>query len=417
MILTAGLVATLLPVLSFSHPVEFQPAKPRNMRIALNKRSTFNNSGIADVEGLKNHAASAVAKYRAGMAAYEHNTGTAHPLAGQTGAGTTANKRATGADELIGVQSGQMWYGNITVGTPPVAFMVDFDTGSSDLFVPGSACGPSCSGHTLYNPNQSTTAVDLHTGFTLQYGDGSTVQGAEYTDTVSLSGFTVTNQTLGAATQLSNNFAAPNRPSDGLLGMAFKSLSAYNADPLFQSLIAENATDEPVFAFKLAQNGSELFLGGVNPALYTGDFTYADLTGDGFWMIGVDAMAFNGSAVTNITGIVDTGTTLIVGDTQSVEQLYATIPGSQKLGTDGQETYSIPCDAVSPLNITISGTVFTVSPETFNKGPLNDGSNNCLGGLMGQPSLGFWILGDVFLQNVYTAFDVGNTRVGFASLA
>ena len=28
----------------------------------------------------------------------------------------------------------------------------------------------------------------------------------------------------------------------------------------------------------------------------------------------------------------------------------------------------------------------------------------------------FWILGDVFLQNVYSAWDIGNTRIGFADL-
>jgi cathepsin D len=29
----------------------------------------------------------------------------------------------------------------------------------------------------------------------------------------------------------------------------------------------------------------------------------------------------------------------------------------------------------------------------------------------------FWILGDVFLQNIYSAWDVGNGRIGFADLA
>jgi len=34
----------------------------------------------------------------------------------------------------------------------------------------------------------------------------------------------------------------------------------------------------PVFGIKLASNGSELFLGGTNSKLYTGNFTWVPLT-------------------------------------------------------------------------------------------------------------------------------------------
>lgn len=68
---------------------------------------------------------------------------------------------------------------------------MDFDTGSSDLFLPGSTCGSTCSGHTLYNPSSSSTAKNVGKTFSLAYGDGSTVSGEQYTDVVTLAGLTV----------------------------------------------------------------------------------------------------------------------------------------------------------------------------------------------------------------------------------
>jgi len=85
-------------------------------------------------------------------------------------------------------------------------------------------------------------------------------------------------QTLGAATGYSSGFASGQFPADGLMGMAFQSISNYNASPLIQTLISEGAVTSPVFSFKFAPSGSELFLGGTNSALYTGDFTWVPLT-------------------------------------------------------------------------------------------------------------------------------------------
>jgi cathepsin D len=69
---------------------------------------------------------------------------------------------------------------------------VDFDTGSSDLFVPSTTCGETCAGHkAYYNPGASSTSKDLGKTFSLAYGDGSTVQGEQYTDVVSIAGLIV----------------------------------------------------------------------------------------------------------------------------------------------------------------------------------------------------------------------------------
>ena len=68
---------------------------------------------------------------------------------------------------------------------------VAFDTGSSDLFIPSTACGESCNGHKLYNPSASSTSKDLEKEFALTYRDGSEVNGEQYTDVVAIAGLVV----------------------------------------------------------------------------------------------------------------------------------------------------------------------------------------------------------------------------------
>jgi len=64
------------------------------------------------------------------------------------------------------------------------------------------------------------------------------------------------------------------------MGLAFQSISKFNALPVFQTLISEGVLDSQAFGLKLASSGSELFLGGTNSALFTGDFTWVPLTNE-----------------------------------------------------------------------------------------------------------------------------------------
>ncbi|KAH9041264.1 acid protease [Lactarius pseudohatsudake] len=403
------LVFAALPFLVAAAP--FEERSRNGISIPIAKRSGFRNTnGAVDIAKLQAGKRRTVAKIWRGFKAFERNTGAAHPSAPRLKRST---KRGNG--NPLTDDSEQLWYGSITVGTPAVNYTVDFDTGSSDLFLPGSDCDSTCSGHKLYDPSSSFTSSDTKQKFALEYGDGSTVSGEQYTDTVTLAGFKATRQRLGAATTYSSGFQSDEFPPDGLLGMGYESLSSYGASPVFQNLVSQGQVSTPVFSFYFSESGSELYIGGTNQALYTGSFTYMPVIIRGYWEGLFDSISVDGKTLFGPgRAIIDTGTTQVIGDTRSVQAIYDQIPDSKDAG-DG--TWTIPCDFNTPISITFRGEAFDISPLTFNLGASEPDSSDCVGGFGASDDFEFWIFGDVFLQNVYTTFDLGHDRVGFASLA
>lgn len=116
--------------------------------------------------------------------------------------------------------------------------------------------------------------------------------------------------------------------------------------------------------------------------------------------------------------MIDTGTSLILAPGDQAEQLYASIPGSNVLQTDdGTAIYTFPCASATTVSFIFGGKAFTIRSDLFNLSRLDeDMEGQCVGAVVGSDQASFWIVGDTFLQNVYTSFDLGRKRVGFADL-
>ncbi|KAI0366743.1 protease [Pilatotrama ljubarskyi] len=321
------------------------------------------------------------------------------------------------AEKLTDEGGDEYWAGTISIGTPLKNFLIDFDTGSADLWVPSVNCTISaCSKKAKYKPSSSTTGVRKDGTFSIQYADGSQVTGPVYTDTVTVAGITAKNQYFSPVNTISDRFGSEAR--DGLLGMAFPAISNLRQSPFFNTAKTQGAVKSGVFGFKLAKSGSELYLGGTNTKLYTGAIEYHQVTGSGFWQVpGASLLLGSTTVLSGFQTIIDSGTTIIYGPPNDVATLYKSIPGSQ-LYDQKNGFYSFPCSSV-PANVGFNwgGRTWTISAANFNFGKAS--STRCIGAIAGV-DLGLgtntWLLGDSFMKNVYSAFSFDSNSVGFAQL-
>eukprot|EP01102_Stenamoeba_stenopodia_P018577 TRINITY_DN6835_c0_g1_i1.p1 TRINITY_DN6835_c0_g1~~TRINITY_DN6835_c0_g1_i1.p1 ORF type:complete len:430 (+),score=103.52 TRINITY_DN6835_c0_g1_i1:59-1291(+) len=319
------------------------------------------------------------------------------------------------------------YYGPITIGTPPQDFTVIFDTGSSNLWIPSSKCSfldIACRLHNRFTDSASSTYVANGTTFSIQYGSGA-VAGYIGQDVVGIAGLNVKNQGFGEATS-EPGLAFVETKADGILGLAFDSISADHVTPLWYNLLTQGLVSTPLFSFWLDKNpagssGGELVLGGVDSTLYTGDFVYQPLSAELWWEFKLDDFQVGGTNLNfcpsgGCNAICDTGTSLIAGPTASINAL------NSKLGattTRGEAIFN--CATISSLptvNIIIGGNTFSLAPSDYVLQVSAGGQTVCLSGFQGidlPPQVGtLFILGDVFISTYYTVFDYQNLRLGWA---
>jgi len=312
------------------------------------------------------------------------------------------------------------YFANVSVGTPPQSVRMLLDTGSSNMWLPGSKFNSThLRANAFYNSSASSTYVPNGTAIQINYGSGA-VRGFQSADDVSLGGsvarqfvFTEATQTRGYS--LGIEF-------DGILGLGWPSLSIQGVPTLMTRLGINN------FGLALSSKGgslpfdqhSVLILGGLDTQFFHAPLTYYPVLRDDWWVVKLCGIRMNGKLVNlacadgNCSVIFDSGTSWINGPKSLLNSVHqVTVP-------------SLDCSNMSllpRLSFDLCGAEFELTADEYTNMPylpiLNKTlcqtgirvHNDTAGDARMQNTV---ILGDSFLRKVFIHHDFKGRRVGLA---
>lgn len=306
------------------------------------------------------------------------------------------------------------YFSVVEVGSQKTPMWLAVDTGSPSTWVFDSKCTDTvCTNHHTFDSAGSSSFVSNNSQISIGYGSG-TIKGGLGQDTVSIAGIDVA-LSFGQATEASAAFNS--YPIDGILGLGRSGTAGWNI-PSFMDVVAESgALTANIVGFSLSRaseggTDGEVNFGGVDTTKFDGTISYSKTVTD-IWSITLDdayvedkALGFKAKTAT-----IDTGTTYILLPPDDAKTLFAAIPGSSFSGGN----WVIPCDSSAKLELSFAGVKYSIEPEDY-IGTQHQGSG-CVSTIISQDSSGpdVWLVGDVFLKNVYSVFDFDNAQIGFGT--
>ncbi|KAI0004995.1 endopeptidase [Russula compacta] len=310
------------------------------------------------------------------------------------------------------------YYTEISLGTPPQSFKVILDTGSSNLWVPSARCvSIACFLHTKFDSSASSTHKKNGSAFEIKYGSGS-MEGFISRDHLRIGDLTIEGQLFAEAVK-EPGLAFAFGKFDGILGLAYDTISVNRVTPPFYEMINQGLIDEPVFSFRLGSSeddGGEVVFGGIDSSAYSGPITYVPVRRRAYWEVELEKVGFGDEELEleNTGAAIDTGTSLIVLPSDIAEMLNAQI--GAKRSWNGQ--YLVDCSKVPDLpdfSFFFNGKAYPLRGSDY----VLEVQGTCISSFIPMDislpdgSL-LWIVGDVFLRRYYTVYDLARDAVGFA---
>lgn len=318
-------------------------------------------------------------------------------------------------------------------GSPEARINVVFDTGSTNLWIASTLCTTSdCKSRAQYNPAKSATAktaYPIHLDITFGTGE---LKGPQVIDDFHVGPYTVKSQTFAIIEQeIGDVFREIS--FEGILGLAFPSMSARQVEPFFDNVIGQNVlrgrNEFSFYMTRLPTQNSAIFFGGVDERYFEGDITYFPVTAEHYWSVDiidfrignvshVNFLEFKSASSTNPRVsklILDSGTTYFTAPPSLFQKVMDRLPSRLCADVHHYPDLHYTMKDVDGVvhNVVIPPSVYMVSSV---------GDDWCELAFMEIPvpdEFGpAFIFGEVFMREWYTVFNrgssAGQATIGFA---
>nr|XP_058926770.1 beta-secretase 1 isoform X1 [Kogia breviceps] len=369
-------------------------------------------------------------------------------------------------DNLRG-KSGQGYYVEMTVGSPPQTLNILVDTGSSNFAV-GAAPHPFL--HRYYQRQLSSTYRDLRKGVYVPYTQGKW-EGELGTDLVSIPhGPNVTVRANIAAITESDKFFINGSNWEGILGLAYAEIARPDdsLEPFFDSLVKQTHVPN-LFSLQLcgagfplnqsevlASVGGSMIIGGIDHSLYMGSLWYTPIRREWYYEVIIVRVEINGQDLkmdckeyNYDKSIVDSGTTnlrlpkkVFEAAVKSIKAASSVtfpqfghfmekqVKGPTEKFPDGfwlgeqlvcWQAGTTPWNIFPVISLYLMGEVtnqsfrITILPQQYLR-PVEDvatSQDDCYKFAISQSSTGT-VMGAVIMEGFYVVFDRARKRIGFA---
>ncbi|CAD8197251.1 unnamed protein product [Paramecium octaurelia] len=325
--------------------------------------------------------------------------------------------------------------GEIGLGDQGNKFKVIFDTGSANIWLNSARCNDyGCKNHKQYDGSKSSTYEHLGYDLDVEFGTGE-LMGEINADTAFVGGVKIAKQEFAEIVRENGDVFAQS-DFDGIVGLAYPSMAAYNFNPLFDNIIKQKLLDRNVFSFYFSRQegsrSSELTFGGWDTDHFQGELHFHNVVNKYYWLLDADNILVNGQDLGlckhGCKVVADTGTSLLTGpsddlygllDTLNIDENCKNVKDLPKL-TFVLDGINYDLDA-NDYVMKIDSQGNEVAYDTFASSDsfVEMGGNcQCVGSFMPldipSPNGPAWILGDTFLSKYYSVYDRDNDRVGFA---